>query len=453
MFDKSNPKYLWVSNDSFNGDGTWENPFGKIESALERVQPGNTIILKNGTYYNDITIQVSGTTHMPIKIVAQEKGKVEIHGACWFLYDVCDFIISELTFKRSPNGAISVIGACQRNRFNDLRFIDCGTADKTTCTMFFGGSGAQCNLVENCSFEQQKIIHPEKYSPENAIIGLMVTDGDIFEKDYIKNHVFRRNRFVNYQHGILLGSNDSSENQGSHVIEYNIFENCYRDGITIKCSDTQIRGNLITNCRNNSILIQAGTGSVIENNRITDSNNGILVHDCGHTIQNNCIVRCNGPAITVCGNPNDQYNAANNLLIEKNTCINCGTYSSENRVSGIKIESGTTCIVRKNLFHGEGKPCHFTSQAQETKPDVSSCYLIEDNVVSGKCEIMNGFFPKTISFINKESDNFENDSNYGAQGWMLKPETFNPDVDNVDSGIDYRMLGMLSETIDAEQCD
>jgi hypothetical protein len=36
---------------------------------------------------------------------------------------------------------------------------------------------------------------------------------------------------------------------------------------------------------------------------------------------------------------------------------------------------------------------------------------------------------------------------------MLKPETFNPDVDNVDNGIDYRTLGMLSETIDTEQCD
>lgn len=446
MFDRSDPEILWVSEDSFGGDGTWEKPFDKIETALERVQPGNTIVLKNGIYHGDLTIQVSGKTHMPVKIAAQEKDKVEIHESCWFLYDVCDLVISGLTFKYSPHGAFSIIGACQRNRFHDLHFINCGTADKTSCTMFFGGSGAECNLVENCLFEQHTSDRTDKCTPENTDIGLMIANGDAFEESFIKNHIFRRNRFINYQHGILIGSDNSPENQGGHIIEYNTIENCYLDGITVKCGDIQVRGNFVSNCKNNSIYIQGGIGSVIENNRIIDSNNGILVHDCGHTIQNNCIIRCKEIAISVCGEAGNQLTAANNLLIEKNTCINCGTDLSENRVCGISIEPGTTCIIRKNLFHGEGKPCGFTVSTEKTKFDVSTSYLIEDNLVSGNSEVMTGFFSQHITFSNEKSDNFENESNYGAQGWMLKPETFNPEIDNIENGIDYREIALLRDT-------
>lgn len=452
MFDTSDLNNLWVSPDSFGGDGTWEKPFSEIEQALGRVQPGNTIVLKDGVYEDDLTIQVSGTTHKPIKIVAQEKGKVEIHGACWFLYDVCDLIISDLVFKNSPQGAISVVGACKRNRFNDIHFVNCGTARKASCTMFFGGAGAQCNLVEDCIFEQEK---PESFlggSSKEAIVGLMVTDGDGFDGDYIKNHVFRRNHFINYQHGILLGSGNSLENQSGHVVEYNTLENCLLGGITTKCSDTLIRGNLIAKSKNNSISVQAGTGSIVENNRIVDSVNGIIVYDFGHTVENNCVVRCKGPAIVACKKSDGHDNAANNLLVEKNTCINCGTGSQGTPVAGIRVEQDTTCIVRKNLFYGEGVPCEFALGATAKKVKISSYYMIEDNGVSGKCVPMDGFFEKDVSFTDENTDNFENDSGYGAQGWMLKPETFDPEIDKVDdSGVDYRKAVALNETMEEQE--
>ena len=77
-----------------------------------------------------------------------------IQGACWFFYDICDLIVSGFTFRDAPHGAVSVMGACLRNRFADLLFINCGTRESASCTLFFGGAGGSCNVVENCLFER-----------------------------------------------------------------------------------------------------------------------------------------------------------------------------------------------------------------------------------------------------------------------------------------------------------
>lgn len=437
MFDREDPRLIWVSPDAENGDGTFDQPYSTVENALKEVEPGNTIVLKNGIYEEDVTVQISGTLESPIRIVADENANVEISASCWFFYDTSDLIVSGLTFKGAPHGAVSVIGACQRNRFEKLLFENCGTTDSPSCTMYFGGSSAECNIVENCTFISNK----DSYKANSTSVALMVSEGDNESGNTaIKNHIFRRNCFENYTHAILVGSNDVNANFYGHIVEYNTVSNCASDGIIIKCGDTQVRGNLIKNCKMNAIKVAAGSSSIIENNRIENCLNGIAVNGSGHTVSNNCISRCNNQAISVCGNSNSQQ-AAVNLFIENNTCVDCGDIpvQSSTKISGILIEPGTTCVVSNNLISGDGIPCYVVESTQITTgnaPGQSAQIVITSNAASGSRGLLTGFDQISVDFADYTEGNYENNSGYGAQGWMLRPEGFNPSLDDLNSESD-----------------
>jgi hypothetical protein len=437
MFDREDPNFFWVSPDSFDGDGSFDSPFPTIEEALNKVQPGQSVILKDGIYKDDITIQISGTATKPIRICGDEGALVEILNGCWFFYDTCDLIISNLTFKEAPVGAISMIGACMRNRFELINFIDCGRTEKASCTIYIGGSGAECNVIENCNF-----LHNDSYSKatgENTSIGIMISEGDIDGNEPIRHHICRRNKFTNYGYGILIGSNNATVNPYGHIVELNILDNCQSEGVLVKCGDTQIRGNLIKNSKKNSIKITAGIGNSVENNRIENCAKGIEVNGCGHTVNNNCIIQCCEQAITVCGQTGDDITAANNLFIENNTIIHCGISSSDNgnRIVGIKIEPGTTSIIQQNLVYGSGKPYFIEPISAGTDTIQESHYVVIDNIVSDSIEEMSGFKRSKFCFENPAEGNYTNESGYGAKGWVLLPEAFDPNQEDLDTGIEY----------------
>lgn len=455
MFDINDTRFLWVSPDTLiDGNGSFEQPFDSIESALKKVEPGNTIILKSGLYDEDVTLQVSGSINKPIRIVADENAKVEILGSCWFFYDTSDFIVSGLTFKDAPHGAISVIGACERNRFENLHFINCGTSSKPSCTMYFGGSGAENNVVESCVFTRTK--ESIASIPDNAAVGLMVSEGDGTDGTVIKHHVFRRNRFDNYYHGIIVGSNDSNATLHSHIVEYNTITNSSSDGILIKCGDTLIRGNLIKNSSQSAIKISAGSYCIIENNRIENCSTGIAINGIGHTISNNSILNCANQAISACKAASEESIPATNLFIESNTCVNCGSTNIEGvgKISGILIEAGTTSIVSNNLIHGDGKPYHVSecdTIEKDTVPgNAHPKFVITENAASGTIESPEGFSLITAVFPASSEGNFENSSGFGAQGWVLKPEGFDPDMDNLDSDTNYIDANMTNDDDDIE---
>jgi hypothetical protein len=436
MVENNDSSIIWVSPSvKRSGDGTREKPFDDIDRAIAIVKPGMTILLRAGVYSRDRTFDISGTIHQPIRIAAETGAVVEIRSACWFFYDVSDVVISGLTFNNAPGGAVSLIGACTRNRFDGLRFINCGKAGVASSTLFFGGSGGSCNVVENCRFE-----HEATGAAETIRVGLMVSDGDGDGGEPIIDHVFRKNYFVNYDYGVLIGTGDAPAGQYGHIVEYTTVVQCGTAGILVKCGDTTVRNNRVMKCPASGIAVAAGRASVIESNRIEDCGTGIQVNGDGHTVVNNCIVRCRGEAIGVNGETAMQERrAASNILIENNTCIDCGTVQDrdgEMRVAGVRIDNGTTAIVRRNLFSGEGKPYLCAGgAAADTR---AATKLIIENIAAGGCEGIEGAAAAGVTFKNAVGDDFSNDSGWGAAGAVLTPATFDPQADAIDEANDYR---------------
>jgi hypothetical protein len=424
---------IWVtSQETAFEDGSYVNPFGSISKALDYAHPGQIIVLKGGKFIGNVTIQKGGTIDKPVRIVPEEGAVVECIASCWFFYDVSDIICSKIVFKESPGIALSVIGKCMRNRFEYLQFINCSIENGSACTLFFGGSGQACNTVESCRFERTPKAISADGQGRGASVGLMITEGDLEEGDPNRNHIISKNVFSGYGHGIIAGSGDLTAGEYGHQIVYNTIDNCAVEGILVKCGDTLVKGNVVRNCGRHSITVAGGEGSSIEDNRIVDCGYGIRVTGNGHSISNNCIIRCREDSLGVLSSISPQTASALNIIIEKNTIIEWGI-AGQKKNCGVRIEPETTCVVRENLFHGTGAPYEAVdgekSNDHETigkSPLEEKKYLITDNIASGACIPLNGCIRLDVAFQSPAFDNYLNNSGYGADGWMLSPEAYDP---------------------------
>lgn len=66
-------KIVWVSaSASQGGTGSEASPFKTIQQAVNGAQPGTTIMVKAGTYTENVSLKASGTTDAPITIVSAD---------------------------------------------------------------------------------------------------------------------------------------------------------------------------------------------------------------------------------------------------------------------------------------------------------------------------------------------------------------------------------------------
>jgi hypothetical protein len=69
--------------------------------------------------------------------------------------------------------------------------------------------------------------------------------------------------------------------------------------------------------------------------------------------------------------------------------------------------------------------------------------FMHDNIASGSCEPLTGLVTNEVVFSNQNIDNLENETGYGASGWMSQPEGFDPDIDVCTGEVDYLEAGIL----------
>ena len=456
MIDRTDSSLLWVDQNTIhNGSGSFEAPYVSLELALQNVQPGNTIVLAGGTYESSSTIQVSGTIESPIVILGDDQSEVVVKAGCWYLYDASDLIISNITFRDCLQGAISVVGRCRRNRFSGLRFFNCGTENSTSSTLFFGGSGAQCNVVEQCYFEhaprlKQATGQSVSGDLKNVSIGLMLSEGDANRPADVSagdsddfapnvNHLIRRNAFVNYDYGLLLGSSQRIDREYGTIVEHNLISSCTH-GIVVYSGDTALRGNTVKLCSGDSIAVLAGRGSVIADSRIVDCGRGIRIRGLAHSVNNNCLVRCAEMGVRLECAAGLTGLAARSIVVEHNTFVDCGA-------STVVLEAGTSGVIQNNLAHSAVDAVFIADTSIEIAE--SSTYLLAHNGVAGMVKKTTGAECAAVEFADPANDNFTNQSGFGASGWMLCPQAYDPDAAVSSPRISPEEIALAAEILRA----
>jgi len=423
MVSREDPSILWVApHGAGRGRGSFDEPYTDVTHAVSLARPGDTVVLTKGRYHGDVTVQARGTIDRPVRIAAERAGCAEFVGSCWYVYDICDVILSGVVFRDAPHVALSVVGACERNCFDSLRFFNCGTSNPARCTVFLGGSGARCNVVENCVFEAQERSE-DKYGDAQTI-GIMISEGDTESPPTLnRDHIVRQNAFHNYDSALLVGTRGSGAGLYGHVVENNIIRNCRCDGVRVKCGDVILRANLFQNCRRSAVSLAMGKGSTVADNRIECCATGIHVLGCGHTVRNNCILHSSRQAVHVCGGGSG-LEAATNVIIENNTCVNGGGETA----ACVRIDPGTSCVIRRNLFSGPGRACVSPEPGVEEsggrRRRSRTSLFADDNLASNGCDEAGGCSAGTVAFADEVRGNYENQSGYGAQGWMARGTEF-----------------------------
>ena len=386
MFDKLSAKNIWVATTAPDastgsatgiGNGTFHNPYLKIQTAVEAAVSGSVIVLFSGNYDEKLVVRdISGTIDEPITITAyNQNGEDVVSHADWYFYSACDFVIKGIKFKKTANSAISMIGESQRNSIKDCEFIECG--EVSDCTIFFGGSGGECNSIENCSFTAPKDTknHIAVMISQSASTGSATEEAS---EEYAilnsRNTTLRFCRFKDCRTAVVAGSDENISGLfGEHEIADNLFENC-ETGVKIKISGTQIYRNIFRDCKNGVENLLGAENEIFEN-RFENCEKAVAVFCDDLTIKENCFINS---SILLDSKPDE---AALPILICENTFVSA------------KIEANETIgFATRNIFY-------------ETKISGNAKKFVEtDNEIS----------ETTNFFSDFANGDFSSNSNYGC---------------------------------------
>lgn len=392
---------IFVSS-NYNGDcnGSEEAPFNTVTKALELAGPGSRIILKEGLYSESLSIQTSGTISEPIKIEAKKGENVEITSP-WFIYDSSDIIISSIKFKDISSQALSIIGTCERNSFNNLSFENCGTDSKTPCTLFIGGSGSNCNVIEKCSFLNEST---------SKVIGIIISEGNSDEEAKPNcNIIIRENSFKGFDTALIVGTREEEEINGlyGHIIEGNIITDCINEGIRLRGGDISIKDNIIKKCGKFGITIKSGTEQTISFNRFDECKTAISIESDDILIRQNIFINSESNTIEI---NRVKSSSRGSVAINHNTFVQ----PSESKGVCIFLSETRPLIARKNLL--------FNSSNIINEEMINKTSFLEKNY----CDIEssdNNLCP-FLQFEGSDliNDNYSTETGFGAAGWQVEGE-------------------------------
>jgi len=311
----------------------------QLKEVLEKIKPGDQIIIANGNYNSwDVNVTKSGTAQKPIVIAAETAGKVLFTGA-----------ITQAIFRFS--GAYV--------QLNGISFIGCelGKAAGKTGMLIELNNTDNC-LVSNCTFERNLV--KAQFMPLLVIAGNGANNkvenctfiGNIDSQDIqvkiskdscpqfttITKNTFRDKQKVSWKNGnggecvqigqdpVLLGVISAKT-----TVSENRFINCNGENevISNKSSGNQYLKNYFEN-NDGELVMRGGHDCTIDGNIFEGGTGGIRVNGSGHTIINNKINNINTAIRLMYGMAKGKgeigfYIAASGCTIKNNTITNSVT--------------------------------------------------------------------------------------------------------------------------------
>src|SRR5680860_784530 len=99
----------------------------EFEESLQKVQPGDSIVLANGTWMDsELLFEANGTAEKPITLTVEEKGKVILEVSSNLRFAVDHLIVKVLVFKNgyTPTNAVISFRKDRENMANNSRLTE-----------------------------------------------------------------------------------------------------------------------------------------------------------------------------------------------------------------------------------------------------------------------------------------------------------------------------------------
>ena len=341
----------------------------EFEDAVDDLEPGDTIMLANGTWRDfEILFTGVGTAEKPITLTAETKGEVIIAGQSNLRMAGEHLVVSGLVFRDGYTPTNTVI-SFRRTR-GDYAFYSRVT--ETVVDRFNNPERYETDFWVMMYGKHNRFDHNHLEGKSNAGVTMAVRLDS--EESQLNHHRIDHNYFgprpvlgSNGGETLRIGTSRYSLTDSLTVVENNYFDRCNGEVeiISNKSGGNVFRGNLFFESRG-TLTLRHGNGNVVESNVFlgngVDHTGGIRVINANQSVRNNYLHgltghRFGGALVVMNGVPNspiNRYHRVDNAVIENNSIIQSDhiefAAGSDEERSATPVNS----MFRSNLIYNDG---------------------------------------------------------------------------------------------------
>jgi len=311
------------------GQTTTVTSISALQSAINNSDPGDTIVLKNGSYSVSTAVNIpsggSGTSSAPVTIKAETVGGVTLSGSKSFSFSSAHDVVIQ-GFKFTTSSTLEIPADSRAITLSRNEFQLAQTVEHNVMVL------ADDSVIEYNWFHGKTTLGV--YLGIDGVSSTDMATGVRVHHNYFSDHNFAAS---NGGESIRLGTSPRALVVAGATVEYNLFEEANGDpeAISVKSSGNTIRYNTIRSSIG-GIVLRHGNDSSVIGNRIIDGKNGIRIYGNDHEIVNNYVAGLSDDGITVgSGTLRDHYvgepstsrtknDAPDRIRIALNTLVNNG---------------------------------------------------------------------------------------------------------------------------------
>ena len=341
----------------------------EFEDAVEGLEPGDTIMLANGTWRDfEILFTGFGTPDQPITLTAETNGEVIITGQSNLRMAGQHLVVSGLVFRDGYTPTNTVV-SFRRTR-GDYAYHSRVT--ETVIDRFNNPERYETDFWVMMYGKYNRFDHNHLEGKSNAGVTMAVRlDSEESQQNHHRiDHNYFGPRPVLGSNGgetLRIGTSHYSLSDSLTVVESNYFDRCNGEVeiISNKSGGNVFRDNLFFESRG-TLTLRHGNGNVVENNVFlgngVDHTGGIRVINADQTIRNNYLHgltghRFGGALVVMNGVPDspiNRYHQVDNAVIENNSIIESDhielAAGSDEERSATPVNS----VFRSNLIYNDG---------------------------------------------------------------------------------------------------
>ena len=254
-FGTGTPYYVATTGNDANA-GTEAQPFRMIQKALNTVQAGGTVYIKNGTYQEALTMKTSGTADNYITITNYQNDSAIIdgnNGAIGRLLDVdgADYIrIEGLTFQNSGGDLIRFVNGADYNVVENSSLIEPFYGVTAKEQFKFGDFGGAIHLRESSKYT---VIRNNTINRNTPMTGKLDIKGVAYWRGGEGAIIYNNTFSGGFEDSFGGGPEDIAETPTT--IDIDIYDNvvdsaCFDDGFQVEGPAMNVRvwGNEVRGC-------------------------------------------------------------------------------------------------------------------------------------------------------------------------------------------------------------
>ena len=362
------------------------NSISDLNKAVRNAQPGDTVRLANGIYTDEkLVFHATGTFERPIVVKAETAKSVFIEGNSNMRIGGEYIEVHGLVFRNGYHANVWEFRSRSGVWANNCRITNCvidgynNPDDKMRerWVLLYGKN----NRVDHCYFvnkENEGVLMAVVLEEKNNEASRQACGENKHRIDH--NHFGARPVLKHTDNGgeiIRIGDSFTSLMSSQTIVENNYFEHC--DGeveiISVKSCDNILRDNYFFESAG-ALVLRHGNRNLVENNIFIGNGKknaaGIRVINGGHIIRNNYMEGLRGSrsysAFSIMNALEtplaNEYHQVKDVLIEKNTLVDCQNISFNLRHSNPTRGAVQTLIpenvnFKSNVFYNSSEPIQF----------------------------------------------------------------------------------------------